>query len=77
MVAIQGTTLHLILWGLGLIAYLVGGRSVTRDTGLLEDMGAHVNGKLANFLGVLYFIVILVIAVTAIPLLLLTNGGQG
>ena len=40
-------------------------------------MGAHVNGKLANFLGVLYFIVIIVIAVAAIPLLLLTNGGQG
>jgi hypothetical protein len=36
-----------------------------------------VNGKLANFLGVLYFIVILVIAIAAIPLLLLTNGGQG
>jgi hypothetical protein len=40
-------------------------------------MGAHVNGKLANFLGVFYFIIILVIAVAAIPLLLLTNGGQG
>jgi hypothetical protein len=38
MVAIQGTTLHLILWGLGLVAYLVGrARSVTRDTGLPED----------------------------------------
>jgi manganese transport protein len=40
-------------------------------------MGANVNGKLANVLGVLYFIVILVIAVAAIPLLVLTNGGQG
>jgi manganese transport protein len=40
-------------------------------------MGAHVNGKLANALGVLYFIVILVIAVAAIPLMVLTNGGQG
>jgi len=38
---------------------------------------AHVNGKLANFFGVFYFIVILVIAVAAIPLLLLTHGGQG
>lgn len=38
MVAIQGTTLHLILWGLGLVAYLVGrARSATRDTGLPED----------------------------------------
>jgi manganese transport protein len=40
-------------------------------------MGANVNGKLANFLGVAYFFVIVVIAVAAIPLLLLTNGGQG
>jgi len=40
-------------------------------------MGAHVNGKLANGLRVLYFGVILVISVAAIPLMLLTNGGQG
>ncbi|MEP7060351.1 MAG: divalent metal cation transporter [Actinomycetota bacterium] len=40
-------------------------------------MGAHVNGKLANFLGVFYFVVILVIAVAAIPLMLITHGGQG
>jgi Mn2+/Fe2+ NRAMP family transporter len=40
-------------------------------------MGASVNGKLANFLGVLYFIVIVAIAVAAIPLMLLTHGGQG
>jgi manganese transport protein len=40
-------------------------------------MGSHVNGKLANFLGVLYFVVIIVIAVAAIPLLVLTHGGQG
>ncbi|MDX6572441.1 MAG: hypothetical protein QOC86_1597 [Gaiellales bacterium] len=40
-------------------------------------MGAHVNGRLANALGVLYMIVILVIALAAIPLMLLTNGGQG
>ena len=40
-------------------------------------MGAEVNGKLANFLGVAYFLLILVIAVAAIPLMLLTNGGQG
>jgi manganese transport protein len=40
-------------------------------------MGVHTNGKLANFLGVLYFVVILAIAVAAIPLMLLTNGGQG
>jgi manganese transport protein len=40
-------------------------------------MGADVNGKLANFLGGLYFVIILMIAVAAIPLMLLTNGGQG
>lgn len=40
-------------------------------------LGANVNGKLANFLGGLYFVLILAIAVAAIPLLLLTNGGQG
>ena len=40
-------------------------------------MGAHVNGKLANALGVVYFVVILVVAVAAIPLMLMTNGGQG
>ena len=40
-------------------------------------MGSNVNGKLSNLLGGLYFFLILVIAVAAIPLLLLTNGGQG
>jgi manganese transport protein len=40
-------------------------------------MGSKVNGKLANVLGVLYFIVILAIAVAAIPLMLITHGGQG
>lgn len=40
-------------------------------------MGAHVNGRVANLLGVFYFVVIIAIAVAAIPLLVLTNGGQG
>jgi manganese transport protein len=40
-------------------------------------MGSNANGKLANSFGVLYFVIILVIAVAAIPLMLLTNGGQG
>ena len=40
-------------------------------------MGAHVNGRLANVLGVVYFVLILAIAIAAIPLMLLTNGGQG
>jgi Mn2+/Fe2+ NRAMP family transporter len=40
-------------------------------------MGANVNGRFANVLGVVYFIIILVIAVAAIPLMILTKGGQG
>lgn len=40
-------------------------------------MGSKVNGKLANVLGVLFFILILAIAVAAIPLMLITHGGQG
>ncbi|MGZ4315241.1 MAG: Nramp family divalent metal transporter [Gaiellaceae bacterium] len=40
-------------------------------------MGAHVNGRVANLLGVFYFVVIIAIAVAAIPLLVVTNGGQG
>jgi manganese transport protein len=40
-------------------------------------MGAHVNGRLANVLGILYFAVIVAIAIAAIPLMLYTNGGQG
>jgi hypothetical protein len=36
-----------------------------------------VNGKLANVLGVVYFVLILVLAVAAIPLMLITHGGQG
>jgi manganese transport protein len=40
-------------------------------------MGPHANGRLANALGVAYFVMILLIAIAAIPLMLLTNGGQG
>jgi len=40
-------------------------------------MGRHTNGRLANVLGVVYFAIIILIAVAAIPLLVLTNGGQG
>ena len=36
-----------------------------------------MNGRLANALGAVYFIVILVISLAAIPLMLITNGGQG
>lgn len=40
-------------------------------------MGSHANGRLSSALGWLYFAVIVVLAVAAIPLLLMTNGGGG
>ena len=40
-------------------------------------MGSYANGKLGNVFGVVYLFVILVIAVSAVPLLVLTNFGQG
>ena len=40
-------------------------------------MGRYRNGRFSNALGILYFILILAIAVSAIPLLIVTNGGQG
>jgi Mn2+/Fe2+ NRAMP family transporter len=40
-------------------------------------MGKHANGKLANVMGVVYFVLLLAVAVSAIPLMVLTHGGQG
>jgi Mn2+/Fe2+ NRAMP family transporter len=40
-------------------------------------MGRYVNGRVANVLGIAYFVLILVISLTAIPLMILTNVGQG
>jgi len=40
-------------------------------------MGEHANGRAAAFLGWLYFAVIMILAVSSIPLLLITNGGGG
>jgi manganese transport protein len=40
-------------------------------------MGRYVNGRLANTLGIVYFVIILAVALTAIPLMILTNVGQG
>jgi manganese transport protein len=40
-------------------------------------MGRHANGRVANIVGIGYLIVILAVSVTAIPLLILTNVGQG
>jgi Mn2+/Fe2+ NRAMP family transporter len=40
-------------------------------------MGRYANGVLANMFGGLYFVIILVIAIVAIPLLIASNMGQG
>ena len=40
-------------------------------------MGRYVNGRLANAFGLLYLLVILAVALSAIPLMILTNQGQG
>lgn len=40
-------------------------------------MGEHANGRVAATLGWIYFAVIVVLAIAAIPLLLATNGGGG
>jgi Mn2+/Fe2+ NRAMP family transporter len=40
-------------------------------------MGRYRNGRLANVLGVAYLFVILIVALSAIPLMILTNLGQG
>jgi manganese transport protein len=40
-------------------------------------MGEHANGRLANAFGIGYFVLILAVSLTAIPLLILTNVGQG
>ena len=39
-------------------------------------MGRYRNGRLANALGLVYLVVIMVVALTAIPLMVLTNVGQ-
>ena len=40
-------------------------------------MGEYVNGKLGNAFGLFYLVVILIVAAAAIPLMMLTNMGQG
>ena len=40
-------------------------------------MGKYVNGRVSNVLGVAYLLVILAVSLTAIPLMILTNVGQG
>jgi Mn2+/Fe2+ NRAMP family transporter len=40
-------------------------------------MGRYANGRLANTFGLIYLVVILVVAVSAIPLMILSHQGQG
>jgi Mn2+/Fe2+ NRAMP family transporter len=40
-------------------------------------MGEYVNGKVTNVLGIFYLFVILIVALAAIPLMILSNMGQG
>jgi Mn2+/Fe2+ NRAMP family transporter len=48
--------------------------AISRDRAV---MGAYVNGPLSSSLGWFYFVLISVAAVAAIPLLVLTHGGEG
>jgi manganese transport protein len=40
-------------------------------------MGTYVNGRLANAFGLLYLVVIIVVALSAIPLMILRIRGRG
>jgi manganese transport protein len=40
-------------------------------------MGRYANGRVANALGLIYLVVILVVSLTAIPFMILSNMGQG
>jgi manganese transport protein len=40
-------------------------------------MGVHANGRISNLLGWAYFALIVLLAIAAVPLLLMTNGGGG
>jgi Mn2+/Fe2+ NRAMP family transporter len=40
-------------------------------------MGRYVNGRLANAFGLFYLVIIAVVALTAIPLMIITHQGQG
>jgi len=48
--------------------------AISRDP---DIMGAYVNGPVTNILGWAYFVLISIAAIAAIPLLVLTHGGQG
>jgi Mn2+/Fe2+ NRAMP family transporter len=40
-------------------------------------MGAHANGRVSSFFGWLYMVIIVIVALAAIPLLIATNAGGG
>jgi manganese transport protein len=40
-------------------------------------MGRYVNGRVANAFGLVYLVVIMVVSITAIPLMIVTHQGQG
>jgi manganese transport protein len=40
-------------------------------------MGKYVNGWVSNVLGVVYLVIILAVSLSAIPLMIITNVGQG
>jgi Mn2+/Fe2+ NRAMP family transporter len=42
-----------------------------------EFMGEHANGRLAKTVGWAYFVLLMVVAIAAIPLLIATNAGGG
>ena len=41
-----------------------------------EYMGRHVNGRAISVAGMIYLVIILVVSVSAIPLMIITGGGQ-
>jgi manganese transport protein len=40
-------------------------------------MGRYRNGRLSNVFGIAYFVLILAVSLSAVPLMILTHGGQG
>jgi Mn2+/Fe2+ NRAMP family transporter len=48
--------------------------AIANDEGF---MGRYKNGRLSETLGWIYFAIIIVLALTAVPLLILTNMGSG
>jgi len=42
-----------------------------------QYMGTKVNGRLANFIGSIYLVILLAASLAAIPLIVITKGGTG